>query len=246
MFNKSKVIIFISIFLLSINFIFAANFGYNNPTAESLGTFKQNNCINLIQTCNNCTSVNITSVLYPNSSQIISEAIMQKVGTMYNYTLCNTSILGNYIVNGVGDIDGIITTWNYDFIITPSGSMQTTAQGISSIAIIVLVLALTCIFGYLGWRLMNNDLTIPIGIFFIVLALLFLVYNVWLLYEFKLNYTGSTPDAGIPQTIFVIFMTILGVGLLTAGVLLFTKWKVIKDKFKNAIKPEKEDKDDLI
>jgi energy-coupling factor transporter transmembrane protein EcfT len=105
---------------------------------------------------------------------------------------------------------------------------------------------LMVLLGYIGWKLLNNDLLWAGGVFLIGLSLLMLVYNFWLAYEFKLNYTGSSPDAGLSQIIFYIFMIILTCGLMTAAVLLVTKWKVIKDKFKSAIKPEEEDKDDLI
>ena len=84
------------------------------------------------------------------------------------------------------------------------------------------------------------------GIFFIILSLLFLVYDVWLLYELKLSYAGSITDADIPQILFTIFITILLAGLLTAGIMSFTKWRVIRDKFKNAIKPDQEEADDPI
>lgn len=92
-----------------------------NAEIQSLGNFKQNECVNLIQTCGNCTYVNITSVLYPNSSQVLGETEMTKSGTRYNYTFCSTSVLGTYIVNGVGDSNGVNTIWNYNFFVTTTG-----------------------------------------------------------------------------------------------------------------------------
>lgn len=80
-----------------------------------LGTFKQGECFNLIQTCANCTSVNITSITYQNISFLASPVKMTKAGTFYNYTFCNTSLRGEYLVTGVGDLDGYIVPWNYYF-----------------------------------------------------------------------------------------------------------------------------------
>ena len=235
-----KYKLFLSIFLALILINFAC------ASEQSLGTFKQDTCISLLQTCSNCSFVNITSLIQPNSSIIINNVEMTQSGTDYSYTFCNTQLLGNYIYNTLGDPDSVNVIQPVGFTITPSGSTQTTAQGLGSMGFILLVLALTCIFGWLGWKLVNNDIFLPMGVFFIMLAGLLLIYNVWLLYEFKLNYTGSTPNALVPETIFYIFMTILVAGLMAAFFLLFTKWKVIKEKFKAAIKPEQEDNDELI
>lgn len=88
---------------------------------QSLGTFKQNSCINLKQTCSNCTYNNISSVIYPNASQALGQSEMTKTGTEYNYTFCSTSFLGTYIVSGFGDLDGVVSVWSYDFDVTPNG-----------------------------------------------------------------------------------------------------------------------------
>ena len=91
---------------------------------QTLGTFKQGDDINLIQTCASCTFNNITSVLDPKGNQVIGEFGMTKVGTVYNFTLTsgNATILGTYIYNGVGDIGGTNTIWNIDFILTADGN----------------------------------------------------------------------------------------------------------------------------
>lgn len=213
---------------------------------ETLGTFKQNDCIELLQTCSNCSYNNISSIIYPNSSRIVMNVPMTKDGIEFNYSCGFSSALGGYIVNGHGDIDGQDTNWAYSYEITTNGSTQTTSQGLGSIAFVIIVLAMTITFGYLGYKFMDSDLLWALGIFFIGLCFLLLIYDVWLLYEFKINYTGSSPDAKIPETIFYIFMTVLTTGFMVGIVLLTTKWKVVKDKFKAAIKPEPEDKDDLI
>ncbi len=111
--KKILLTLILGIFLLS----------FVSAQIQSLGTFKLGDDINLIQTCDNCTFNNITSVLYPNSTQTIGEFAMTKTGTFYNFTLSadNTTAIGTYIVNGFGDLDGIDTVWNYNFEVTPSG-----------------------------------------------------------------------------------------------------------------------------
>lgn len=98
--------------------------------ATTLGTFKQGNCINLIQTCSNCSYNNISNVLYPNSTIAVENIEMTKQDTFYNYSFCFTSTTGVYIVNGYGDIDGVKTSWVYDFSITPNGSDLNTGESI--------------------------------------------------------------------------------------------------------------------
>jgi hypothetical protein len=94
---------------------------------ETLGTFKQGECVKLLQTCSDCTYNVITSVLYPNSTQALSQVNMTKTSTEYNYTFCDTKTVGNYIVNGFGDESGTDTIWNYGFEITPSGIIESVA-----------------------------------------------------------------------------------------------------------------------
>ena len=111
--KKILLTLVLGIFLLS----------FASAEIQTLGTFKQDNSISLIQICASCTFNNITSVNNPNSFQIVGEQVMTKVGSVYNFTLSsgNTSVLGEYIVNGIGDLDGTNTIWTYNFFITADG-----------------------------------------------------------------------------------------------------------------------------
>lgn len=90
---------------------------------ETLGSFKVKSCIDLKQTCSNCTYNNITSIYLTGDTplKLLTERAMTKSGTEYNYTFCDTSRIGNYIVNGKGDVDGVTTVWAYDFNVSPTG-----------------------------------------------------------------------------------------------------------------------------
>ncbi|KKL25564.1 hypothetical protein LCGC14_2404000, partial [marine sediment metagenome] len=111
--KKILLIIIMSIFLVSIA----------SAEIQTLGVFKQNTNVTLIQTCGTCTFNNITSVLYPNSSIALSNISMAKDGTFYSFILNNSFTItkGEYIVNGFGDLGGTNIVWNYNFLITPSG-----------------------------------------------------------------------------------------------------------------------------
>ena len=63
--------------------------------SSTLGTFKQYECINIV-TPLNVTSVVLTNVNTPspNSSIIVSNQTMSKLGDLFNYTFCNTTVVG--------------------------------------------------------------------------------------------------------------------------------------------------------
>lgn len=94
----------------------------------TLGTFKKGESIDLIQTCEDCTYVNITSILYPNNSQAIGQVAMTRDGTYFNYTLTPnyTDTSGVYVVNGLGDEGGSNTVWRYTFEVTSAGRIAPT------------------------------------------------------------------------------------------------------------------------
>lgn len=82
----NKVILFISLITLML-FVPIVN--------ADLGTFKQNDCVN-IKTILNTTAVNISTISYPNSSLALSNLEMTKTGQTFNYSFCDTSPLGTY------------------------------------------------------------------------------------------------------------------------------------------------------
>lgn len=86
-------------------------------TEASPGIYKQGKSINLLQTCANCSYINITSIIAPDGTQIIGNVPMTKSGAVYNYTLDGSLIyqIGTYKVHGIGDEDGIDEVWVYSF-----------------------------------------------------------------------------------------------------------------------------------
>ena len=133
-----------SVLLLTLLFIFLnsslilADFGLNdvgNDKITLFSTVKSQDCINLIQTCSNCSYVNISSILYPNSTEALGQVVMTKSGTSYNYTFCDTDSNGDYIVNGHGDDNGDTKVFQYWFKVSPSGK-----EGNENIIFILLVI----------------------------------------------------------------------------------------------------------
>lgn len=121
---------------------------------QTLGTFQQDECVDLIQTCADCSYVNFTSVKYPDSSLALGNVQATKQGTEYNYTFCNTDKLGTYIVNGVGDVGGTDTVFAYNFEITKSGNEN---NGMFNITVFSVILGIWLIFTYLMHRWKEDE-----------------------------------------------------------------------------------------
>jgi hypothetical protein len=117
-----------------------------SPEIATLGTFKQGACVDLKQTCADCTYVNIVSVMLPNSSQALGLTAMTQTGTLFTYDFCGTSLIGTYIVNMEGDVGGTSTVVAYDFKVNPTGKEFDTSYAITQGVIILLIFGVTILF----------------------------------------------------------------------------------------------------
>lgn len=135
--------------ILNLSFVFAEQ--------QGLGIIKQNDCVRLIQTCPSCTAITLSSVIYPNKAVSQTSILMSTSDSfewIYNY--CNTSVLGQYIVNGHGDVDGIDTSFAYDFFVTPTGEV---INGMTTgTSIFFLLICLGLIF-FSVWLIIKNPMT---------------------------------------------------------------------------------------
>ena len=212
---------------------------------QTLPPIQQNAIAHLVQNCENSTYANITRITFPNSSiALVGQFAMTRNDDNYNYTFSNTSNLGQYLVYGSCDENGRYTAWVYDFFVTPTGIIQTTSQGLGSLGFLILMLSLTVMIAWGGFRLAETKNIWILGVFMLFLAGLLMVYDVWLGYEYHRNYTGLS-DSGMPETIFYMFMFIVVVGLLVSAILLFTRWKDLLKYLKREWKDKKQDEFDF-
>lgn len=86
--NKPQKEVLIILILLSVIFVSI------NVKAE-LGTWKQNDCVN-IRVLSNCSSVNISEVTVGQNVFIVNKNMQKLAGQTYNYSFCNTSTIGTY------------------------------------------------------------------------------------------------------------------------------------------------------
>jgi len=127
----NKLIIGLVFIMILITFV-SAN------SISSLGTFKQGESIELKQTCADCSYINFTRVSYPNGTRALGNVQTTKEGSIFNYTFYNTTELGTYIVEGIGDVDGVDTVFAYNFEITPTGKGLSSAKATAYVIILII------------------------------------------------------------------------------------------------------------
>ncbi len=114
---------------------------------------EQDVCAIIVQSCANCTYVNITSLSYvSNSTVILTDVSMTARGSDYNYTFCETNLTGYYLINFIGDDDGVDTIDSYYMEVTshgiPHSDQRTDAitRAIYFISVIAVILFLAFLF----------------------------------------------------------------------------------------------------
>lgn len=172
---------------------------------EFYGSFKLNDCAILTQTCTNCTYVNITSIHYPNGTYALTDKTMTKRGTDYNYTFCNNTIIGDYIVKFVGDLNGITNNDDYYYTVTATGYEISTSQTIISIIGIFVILCFV-VFLFVYGVIQENP---TIKIFFLSLGLLFLIFSVGLILKIMQDSIGEFISFVNAYSSFYSMLTIL-------------------------------------
>jgi len=138
-----------------------------------LGTYKLGMDVDLIQTCNNCTYCNLTSVKYPNGTDILTNVKMTKDDTYYNYLLDggNLTVIGTYTY--YYDCGNLVekATGGIDFEVTITG--DETPEGISFILAGIFII----VFG-IGWFFLFLSLQMQEPgpkIFFLLASFIFLL-----------------------------------------------------------------------
>ena len=134
---------------------------------QTLGCFKANTEINLIQTCASCTFNNISAVSFPNSSILLSNVAMEKDGSRYNFTLndTQTGTLGEYIYDGFGDLSGTNTAWAVNFFITPNGECLDIQQSLIVFVLMLILFGLDLLVFLIIHRLDKENFRNDEGIF---------------------------------------------------------------------------------
>lgn len=164
---------------------------------QTSGPYKWTKCANLVQICGNCTYVNITSIVIPaNGTSVLTSPIqMTKTDTVYNYTFCKTSELGNYVANWKANPTGVNDVGNWNFYVTTTGL---------DIPVGFLFLIIGIVYAVFFMGLYKRDITITLlGVFMLTFLGLFLlqfglnIYKNWLTDAFSFITLGLAGYLGI-------------------------------------------------
>lgn len=106
---------------------------------------RQNRCIQLTQSCSNCSYMNITSIKVNGQVIFVGDTSMTANGGEYNYSFCNTSVIGEYTWCYEGDVDGVTDTPGcLKFDVTPTGFIDTLGLYI----IFLIIIGSICVLGF--------------------------------------------------------------------------------------------------
>ncbi len=164
-----KYLLLIILVVGCLSFISAVECGDN-----SLGSFKRGESIELRQTCDDCTFVNLSSVTYPNSTNIYFNEFMTQNGIDFNYTFSSAVVKGDYFYVVSGDKDGGFSSETFCFEVTETGNKLDNPQSLLVIGLIIILIFLTITFLYFG----NKTEYLPFKIFLTSLGVLFIMLTV--------------------------------------------------------------------
>lgn len=103
---------------------------------ENLGEYDPTECVNIRQSCPDCTFVN-ASITYPNSSIAVANVTLSSVGSGgWIYQFCTTNLKGRYDVFGIGDPNGTIDEFATYFLI---GKQAPTGESLLYLVFVILL-----------------------------------------------------------------------------------------------------------
>lgn len=131
--NNKLILMFMFMFVLLTGF---------TSSLETLGSYKQGECLDVRQTCVSCSYVNI-SITNPNSTIVLNNTGMDNQGSgVWIKEFCETGTTGRYGVVGAGDLDGTDTSFAYFFDVTPNGKTYNTGGSLVYIFVALFFIAM--------------------------------------------------------------------------------------------------------
>lgn len=204
-------------------FVLILLIGIVSAQAQGLGISKLNNCVAVLQSCSNCTTCTISNIVLPDKTKLDINLVMETSDSLnYNYTFCQATQTGQYIVNGYCDIDGINTPFPYDFEVTATGQDMSTSKGI--LYVVVFFLSILIFIGLIigGIKIPSNNnsdemtgFVIAVSnlkylkFFCIALSYLFLIFIMYLSWMISFAYLDMNFVSGIFQFLFYFLLICL-------------------------------------
>ena len=119
---KSFLLLFSFLFIFSlISAVTICDPSLQNGDLTGLPAQKQDSNVLVIQSSQNSTYCNISSIIV-GSNSLLGETNMPEISdNYYSYSFNMTATIGTYIVNGHCDENGVDIPWAYSFIVNPTG-----------------------------------------------------------------------------------------------------------------------------
>jgi len=166
-----------------------------------IGTKKLDDCIDLIQTCADCTYVNFTSYTRPNGTRTVWEVAGVKEGVSFTYYNCSlTNQLGTWIVDGHGDVGGTDTIFSYTYDVTTTGNPTPEGMPMFQMGVLIIIFGISCFLLF-----MSHEMKEPFfKIFFLVISLVFLMATV--LTAYMVSSDGNVAVATNTTTLSLVYV----------------------------------------
>jgi len=194
--KKGFILVFLLISVFSFTFVAA--------TETTIGTKQLDDCIDLIQTCADCTFVNFSSYTMPNGTRTILEAVGVKSGVSFTYNDCNlTSQLGTWIIDGHGDVGGTDTVFTYTYDVTTTGNATPDGMPMFQMGVIIIIFGTACFLLYLSSEMGE----VAFKIFFLITSLVFLMAT--MITAYMVGMDGNVAAATNATTLGLV--TVLGI-----------------------------------
>lgn len=201
--NKQLKILLLSFILI---FFVLAMINYASAT---LGTFKQNDCVNVKTILSNVTLVNLSTLSYPNSSIAVSNIVMSQTGQTFTYEFCGANVTGTYIYDYFDNIGG---SYVNDFIITPNGENASIGSAVFYIGLLAILIFFLGLAIYIFME--NDNLLSKIGMF--GLSYLLLIAITFVGWQMASDFLTSSPFL-ISMLRILFFVFVIGLFPLVIG-----------------------------
>jgi hypothetical protein len=187
----------LSVFLLMTFLLFSMV----SAIETDIGTKKVDSCIDLIQTCADCTYVNFTSYTRPNGTRNVIEKVGVKDAVSFTYNDCNiTDELGTWIIDGHGDVGGIDTVFSYTYEVTTTGNPTPEGMPMFQMGVLIIIFGVSCFLLYLSFEMKEPFFKM----FFLVISLIFLMATV--LTAYMVSADGNVSVATNTTTLSLVYV----------------------------------------
>jgi len=208
---ENKSYLFLLLLVVSISFI-------SLTTASELGNAKQNEQITLYQQCDNCTYVNITSIIYPNKTVETIGDSMVKDGEDYTYSFSDTASVGDYKYNVCGDKNGAVLCEVITFSISPSGFLIDSGQSMGLFGSLILIVIFGLLSFFIATKSENNLARISFYTFSAIIFIVSILYTVIIIQQTLFGFESII--IGI-ESFWFVMKTLVTVGIIAFIIIMF-------------------------